>query len=220
MRLSYSTRLFGVLVNRIKIVAFLLFALSMHACKKDNPKSQVSYSYINDELKTNYSFNPNSYWVYENQNSNIDSVVLTHQETGFTSICPQNDCTQKEYITLTFKSMSRGISFNHYLLSNFIRYNGGGTFGQHGQPIHILNGDQGDQFNGLVVGEVFDSLQISHTMYYNVEKMTVQADHQFQKEFDYDRDFYFAPSIGIVRTVIHDPVKGAIPWDLKRYHIE
>ncbi|UTW65502.1 hypothetical protein KFE94_12670 [bacterium SCSIO 12643] len=206
--------------SKMQNLLFLLFILFISSCKKEEPVSQVKYNYLNQNLKTDYSFNPNSYWVYENQNSNIDSVVLVNQETGFTSVCPQNDCARNEFITLTFKSMSRGVSFNQYLMSNFIRYNGGGTFGQHGQPIHILNRDQGYQFNGLVVGEVFDSLQVSNTMYYNVEKMTVQADQQFQKKFDYDRDFYFVPSIGIVRIVIHDHKQGVITWDLKRYHLE
>lgn len=57
-------------------------------------------------------------------------------------------------------------------------------------------------------------------MFYNVEKMYVQADKQYQNEFEYDRCFYFAPSIGIVRTVINDTVNGTITWDLKNYNIQ
>lgn len=50
--------------------------------------------------------------------------------------------------------------------------------------------------------------------------MYVQADKQYQNEFEYDRCFYLAPSIGIVRTVINDTVNGTITWDLKNYNIQ
>lgn len=56
--------------------------------------------------------------------------------------------------------------------------------------------------------------------FYNLEKMSIQTDMQFQPKFQYDREFYFVPSVGIVRMVINDTVNGTIIRDLKNYNIE
>lgn len=110
--------------------------------------------------------------------------------------------------------------FNHYLAFNSIKYNGGGDWGQEGQPIFLLNQEEGYFFNGLLVGEKLDSLLILNEMFYEVQKMSVETDLQFQNEFEYDTDFYFSESVGIVRIVIHDTTNGMRTWNLTRRHLE
>jgi hypothetical protein len=200
------------------IIIFLILMIS--SCKKNEPEGEIRYSYINETLKNNFNFNEGSSWIYQDQSLNLDSVVLANYQTGFTSICPDNECSRNEFVKLTFENLTQGTSFNHYLLSNFTRYNGGGSWGQDGQPIYILGKAESYGFNGLIVGEKYDSLLILDEMFYNVEKMSVNADMQFQIEFEYDRDFYFVPTVGIVRSVIHDTVNGTLTWDLKNYNIE
>lgn len=188
--------------------------------KDDDGESNIRYSYMSDSLKAQYAFNIGSYWVYQNASLETDSVFILNRETGFTETCPQNACTRNEFITLTLSNVTQGFSFNHYLLSNFIRYNGGGTWGQEGQPIFVENASEGDTFNGLLVGAKLDSLVIFDETFFHVEKMTVEADMQIQNEFEFNTDFYFVPHVGVVRKVVHDAVNGPITWDLKRYHVE
>jgi len=190
------------------------------SCKKNDPVSEVQYTYLNKSLKSNFTFNEGSYWVYQNQTMQKDSVVLTNSKTGFTSTCPGNDCSKSEFIALTFNNVTRGTSFNHYLISSYIKYNGGGAWGQYGQPIYITGENLGYEFNGLVVGEKLDSLLVMNVMYYNVEKMSVNADEQFQHVFEFNRDFYFVPSIGIVKQVIYDTINGTETWELKSSRIK
>tara|TARA_B110001469_G_C9502648_1_gene250905 strand:+ start:63 stop:674 length:612 start_codon:yes stop_codon:yes gene_type:complete len=200
-------------------IVFILLVLMITSCKKDELENQINYSYINETLKSNFSFDEGSYWVYQDQAMNIDSIVLINHETGFTSTCP-GACSRNEFIELTFENLTQRTSFNHYLLSDFTRYNGGGSWGQNGQPIYILDRDEEYEFNGLTVGERLDSLMILNTIFYNLEKMSVHADMQYQNEFEFDRDFYFVPSVGIVREVIYDTINGTKIWDLKNYYIE
>jgi len=204
----------------MRYLVIVIIILSITSCKKEEPETQDNKSYMDVELKNNFAFNEGSYWVYQDQSLSLDSIVLSNFETGFTSICPDNACSRNEFIELTFENLTQGTSFNHYLMSSFARYNGGGSWGEDGQPIYILNRDEGYEFNGLMVSENFDSLSVLNEVFYDVEKMTVVADMQFQDEFDFDRDFYFAPSVGIVRTVIHDTTNGSVTWDLKDYSIE
>ncbi|MEX1189647.1 MAG: hypothetical protein WED33_10345 [Bacteroidia bacterium] len=204
----------------MRYLLIVMILLAATSCKKEEVESQSSRTYMDVELKNSFSYTQGSYWVYQDQSMNVDSVILSNSKTGFTGTCPDNACTHYEYIELTFENVSKGYEFNHYLMLDFVRYNGGGSFGSEGQPIYLLNSNQGSAFNGLLVGEKFDSLTVLNEVYYNVEKMTVVADMQFQDEFDFDIDFYFVPTIGIVRTVIHDTTNGSITWDLKNYSIQ
>jgi hypothetical protein len=52
------------------------------------------------------------------------------------------------------------LTYNHYYLSDFIRYNGGGSWGEYGQPIYLLDREFGYEFNGLLVSEKIDSILI------------------------------------------------------------
>ena len=204
----------------MRYLVVVIIILTVASCKKEETETQDNKANMDVELKNGFAFNQGSYWVYQDQSMNTDSIVLSNSETGFTWTCPDNACPKYEYIELTFENVSQDFEFNHYLMLDFMRYNGGGSFGSEGQPIYLLNSEEGHEFNGLLVGEKFDSLTILNEVFYDVEKMTVLSDIQFQDEFDFDRDFYFAPSIGIVRTVIHDTTNGTVTWDLKNYSIE
>jgi len=204
----------------MKNTVFIFLILMISSCEKDDSVSQVKYAYLNETLRTNFAFNKGSYWVYQNSTNEIDSVVLINSKTGFTSPCPRNQCAKNEFIELNFSSVTKKTSYNHYLMSNYIKYNGGGDWGEDGQPVYISEKESNFEFNGLIVGKTLDSLMILNTMYYNIEKMSVRAERQFQKEFKYNRDLYFVPSVGVVRQVIYDPVNGTETWDLKNYRIE
>jgi len=199
---------------------FPLILLSLISCHKEKKENYTpSYSYINETLKADYSLNTGSYWVYENQNFNTDSIVLHSVHTGFTGMCPDNACSKNEFIKLNFRNETKGVDYNHYLLSDHIKYNGGGDWGQEGQPIYIINQLKDYEFNGLVVGDYYDSLLILNTMFYRVIKMKVKANQQIDNQFKFDRDFYFSPHIGVVKYVIYD-TSGTETFNLKNYNVE
>jgi len=201
----------------MKYTSYLLLVISVLACKKE-PENKINYSYIDEVLKEKYSFGLGSYWIYQDQDLNLDSIFVSNVNTGITYPCP--GCSRNQFIKTTYLSSIQNHSFNHYLLHNFIRYNGGGDYGEKGQPIFILNRPEGYEFNGLIVGATLDSLRILDSTYYNIHKMEVVAREQYQKEFEYDREFYFVPTIGIVRHVIHDTIRGKQVWNLVDYRIE
>lgn len=204
----------------MKKLIYILLILILSSCNKDEPGNETTYSYLNPTLESDYSFQEGSYWVYQDQGMNQDSVVLINFETGFTSTCPDNACARREFIKLNFENITHGLTYNHYFMSDFIRYNGGGAWGQDGQPIFILDRNEGYEFNGLVVRESIDSLIVLNETFYDIKKMSVIADKQYQVEFDYDMDFYFSPSIGVVKFIEYDTLSGAKIWELENYNIE
>lgn len=198
-------------IARLLFLSFILFG-----CDKSTPR-EVIKNFVDAELKHNYSFNEGSYWVYEGPDSRLDSVILMNATSGFTN--PTPNYSIMEYFTYRYHSFKTGKGFNHYYTTNFIRYNGGGDYGQNGQPIFILEKNEGNEFNGLLVGESLDSMLIFGEVFYNVQKMTVIASNQYEPVFKHDRDFYFSPGVGIVKYVIKDTVFGVEEWSLKKYHL-
>ena len=204
----------------MKYYIIILVIVISFSCKKEDSLPETTYEYVSTELKSKFLFHKDSYWLFENHKSGIDSITLVNVETGFTQPCPHNGCPRNEFFTLTYQNQTQNISYNHYYYSNFIRYNGGGNWGENGQPIYLLNRNTGYEFNGLLVGEKYDSLEVSSLFYYNVEKFTIIAKDQYQNEFDFDTDLFFSPHIGIIRMVINDTINGPETWDLIRYKIE
>ncbi len=204
----------------MKKLSYIFLIVLLISCKKDEPANQTAYTYLNPTLKSDYSFHEGSYWVYQDQAMNEDSIVLKNFETGFTSTCPDNVCDRREFIKLNFENITQGLTYNHYLMSNFIRYNGGGAWGQNGQPIFILDRNEEYEFNGLIVGESIDSLIVLNETFYDIKKMSIISDKQYQVEFDYDMDFYFSPSIGVVKFIEYDTLSGVKIWELKNFNIE
>jgi hypothetical protein len=197
-----------------------LFVILISACKESDIPSSTNYTYIPEELKTQFVFEKGSYWIYEDNNGNIDSVIIIESDSGFTSICPDNGCPLREYIKLVFQNVTKNEHFNYYFIDQVIKYNGGGNWGQEGQPIYIWNWEIGENSNGLTLIASYDSIEILDNMFYNIDVMEVTAKDQFQVEFEFNTDLYFSPYIGVIRRVIHDTINGTETWDLKNYNIK
>lgn len=204
----------------LKFLRYLFITLALSSCDKDDFETKTTTVLVSEGLENSFLFKENSYWVYQDSLSNTDSITISSIETGITNVCPRGGCTQYEFFTVNYTNQTKNTSYNHYYYSNFIRYNGGGQFGENGQPIYILNQPPGFEFNGLVVGNIIDSLEILSNVYYNIEKMTVNAATQFQPEFLFDTDFYFVQNVGIVKMVIHDTINGIETWNLKRFNLQ
>ncbi|MFK5856850.1 MAG: hypothetical protein QM503_12010 [Bacteroidota bacterium] len=206
--------------SALKILILGLLLTFSYSCNENDEVYSTNYVYISEGLKEKLIFKQGSYWIYENNINEIDSIVLIDIDSGYTSICPDNACALNEYIKLIYNNITQDFTFNHYYLRNFIRYNGGGDWGQDGQPIYAEDYQIDEGFNGLVLTDKYDSIEIMNSIYYDVEVMTIIANFQYQDEFNFNTDLFFSPHIGIIRMVTYDTIYGPNIWNLKRYKIE
>lgn len=203
-------------MNRLFSCRIILCLLAFTACEKEEPV-EITYSEIDPELRKNYSFNEGSFWVYENDSLEIDTFKLMALSEGYTQVLPRGGTARHGFQTLLFYSTFHFQSFNYYLQHNYIKHNGGGDWGEQGQPIYQLNQPQGHSWNGLTVGEKMDTLRVLNEVFHDVEQMRVDEEKLYG--FYEDRDLYFAPKIGLIKYVMHTP-SGDITWNLKSYEIQ
>lgn len=162
------------------------------------------------------------YWVYRDTLSNHrDSVVLENVVHGYISPNPVfND--YQEYFTLNYFSYYSGLSFNHFFITEYWKYNGGGEYGQYGQPLMYIQqfGNYpviGSLFNGCEIPEVLPALTIDGTVYQDVIHSHIYENLQYQHEFDDEIDFFIAPNVGIIRKVVTDSLGIREVWDLQQH---
>ncbi len=201
---------------------FIILLLLLISCQKDTNKDDTVYLDVDEQLKNQYHFLKGSYWVYENQDFERDSISIKNQQSGFTHACPF-DCPRKEFINTTFYSSASLDTFNYYLIESDIKYRGGGSHGHLGQRIFNTSLAPGEALNALQLVENLDSLSIGATTFYAVQHFKVIAKDQLDNHeapiFNYDRDFFFVPDVGLVRQIIQDSLNGPVVWDLKDYFI-
>jgi len=159
------------------------------------------------------------YWVYQDTvNNDIDSISLVSCMHNAIAPNPIYDDYQ-EYFLMDYYSHSYDCNFNDYIIDNRWTRNGGGQYGELGQPImHVGQFDiipeVGNGFNGYEIMDIFDSLEIHGNVFYNVVWSRVEEDQQYQYEFIYDTDLYFAPGTGIDRKEYTDILGTTHVWDL------
>lgn len=205
---------------KFNFIALTLCLITL-SCKKDEVSASdpVVYEEIEPNLKALYTFQTGDYWVYEDNFGNLDTVIVDSVSAGYTETTPMGGKTRFEFISLHLQSNIQGQLYNHYLISNHIKHNGGGFWGEGGQPIFVSNAEVGHEFNGILTVENIDSLNLFGEEFYNIVKTTLTASEQFENWFDYNRHFYFCPNKGLIKYVIEDP-SGDITWNLKSYLIQ
>jgi hypothetical protein len=162
------------------------------------------------------------YWVYRDTlNNDIDSITLTNCIHNYVS--PNPACPDyQEYFLMEFYSHSYDYSYNEYLITQFWKRNGGGYYGELGQPImHIGQYQQypevGNGFNGYEIIDIIDIIEVSGSVYYDVVVSRVYEEQQYQYDFEYNTDLYFAPGVGIIREEYIDDLGNDHVWDLINY---
>lgn len=125
----------------------------------------------------------------------------------------------QEYYLMEYYSHSYDYSFNEYIITEYWKRNGGGEYGHLGQPImHIGQYAQypeiGNGFNGYEIIDILDSLEVAGVIFYDVVVSRIYEDQQYQYEFEYNTDLYFAPDVGIVREEYIDNLGNNHVWDL------
>ena len=201
-----------------------MFLLTVFSCKKGEHKIEHRYAYVDDSLLANYFFPEGSYWVYKDQNNQIDSIVNSVNTNGFTTTpcphgCPSGIINNTEFYKMTLKNVTKNESFNYYFTSNYIRLNGGGNYSELGQPIFIYNETLNHEFNGATTIEKLDVFELNGVSFQNVTKVKITYAEQYQNEFRFDTDLYFAEKIGLIKQTVYDTINGVNDIELIRFKV-
>lgn len=209
-------------------IIILLFCSTFIQCHKDDkpsadPASQTEYHYIQESIKP-FEVKANSYWVYKNDSTGVqDSISVLSTETGMIWTIPQahgqGGGTQSEYYKINLKSFSNNTYYNDYILNNYIKRNGGGTWGQDGQPIYMANSNVGTSFNGMEISSKLNSLNVNGITFTNVTKIKITTANQIQPEFSNDTYLYFVDTVGLIKKDIVLGINNIESWTIKNWKI-
>ncbi len=159
------------------------------------------------------------YWVYRDTATHAqDSITLVNCIHNYIYPNPGNPDYQ-EYYKMNFHSHSFGYNFNEFIITLYWKRNGGGEWGQLGQPVMHIAGypwypQVGNGFNGYQIMDIFPSFEVNGTTFNNVVWSRIFENEQYQHEFDYDTDLYFSPGVGIIRKAWIDGQGISHCWDL------
>lgn len=193
------------------IILSLLFA-SMGSIYSQGTISVAAY------FRYGYVFE-SGYWVYRDTATNeFDSISLVNCIHNFIYPNPVNP-HYEEYYKMNFYSHSFNYSFNEFIITNYWKRNGGGEWGQLGQPVMHIGQyanypEVGNGFNGYQIMDIFPSYEVNGIEFSEVVWSRVFENQQYQHEFDYDTDLYFAPGVGIIRKAYVDDLGVNHVWDL------
>ncbi len=208
------------------ILLIFLFCLTFYACHKDKQPTadttpETKYFYIQQSIKP-FEVKANSYWVYKNDSTGVfDSISVLSTETGMVWTTPQVHGqvggVQSEYYKINLKSFSYNTNYNYYILNNFIKMNGGGTWGQDGQPIYMANSIVGTTFSGMEIISNLNSININGVTFNNVTKIKITTANQIQPEFSNDTYLYFVDTVGLIKKDIVLGINNIESWSIKNW---
>jgi hypothetical protein len=165
--------------------------------------------------KNNFIFN-SGFWVYmDTVSQEVDSITLDNVKHGFYGPNPVIP-DEREYYQVEYSSHTNDSVFNDFFMENLWRVNGGGEYGELGQPIMWVGyyGPVLGGFNGFEIVEILDSLVVGSNTFHTVAKSHIDEDEQYQHEFNYDTDLFFDEGVGIIRKEYTDAEGTHHVWDL------
>ena len=126
-----------------------------------------------------YVFRTDSYWIFKNDSTGlVDSLAVIEFDSGsYWRPPPVHGAPgQKwEYYNLVVKNFTDSNIYNEFLDRNCIRRNGGGDYGELGQPILIADGVDGDGYNGMEIIDILPELDLRGRTLFNVKEVKVTA---------------------------------------------
>ena len=174
---------------------------------------------VKEYYELNFVF-ASGYWVYRDTvNNDIDSISLVNCMHDYVDPNPLwND--YQEYYLMQCHSHSYDYSYNDYIFVETWKRNGGGDYGELGQPIMYIEQyaqypEVGSGFNGFeIIDIITNSIEIQGNVFNNVVVSRIYEDDQYQYEFEYTTDLYFGPKVGIIRKEYTDDLGVKHVWDL------
>lgn len=209
------------LKNQILLI-LITSSLCLSCEEKNEPEEKEDTTQMIKECLKPYLFRTGSYWIFKNDSSDVvDSLAVIEFDSGSYWMPPpvHGAPGQKwEYYNIFVMSFPDSVMHNDFLDRNHIRRNGGGTYGELGQPIFIADGIVGEGYNGMKIIDIIPELEISGNSIFNVIQVKVTASEQYQQEFVYDTYLYFTDSIGIIKKVEVISEEDIRSWSLIRWN--
>lgn len=165
------------------------------------------------------------FWVYRDTvDQATDSIMLLNAALGSIPPNPAFPNHFQEFFLMNFRSHTFDVEYNEFIITSHWRRNGGGEFGELGQPLmHIQDYENlpqvGNGFNGYEIMEILDEMEVNGVPFSNVVWSRVYAAEQHQHEFDFDTDLWFAPGVGIIRKAWTDSLGVGHVWDLINWNV-
>ncbi len=204
------------------ILTLFILILTIVSCNKDNIDDETSYSNLSESLKP-YKFKEGSYWIFQNDTTLIfDSIIVTSTENDFYWSPPPvhgQSGHKHEYYKINFKSFTTFQTYNDYLTNHYIKRNGGGEYGENGQPIFMTTSDTGAVFNGMKINAKFQSMTINGNTFMNVIETKITASQQYQPMFSNDTYLYYTETIGLIKKVTDLGSGNFESWSIKRWTV-
>jgi hypothetical protein len=170
--------------------------------------------------RNNFIFS-SGFWVYQDiATQETDSITLENVNHGFYGPNPAMPF-YREFYTINYYSQTNDSSFNDFFVENLWRVNGGGEWAELGQPVMLANnyGPLMGGYNGFEIQEIIDSITVGNNAFYNVARSHVFENQQYQHEFNYDMDLYYAEDVGIVRKAYFDDDSIYHSWELINWEV-
>jgi len=199
------------------ISAFIALSMIITACRKEEAEPTVEHHLSNATQA--YAFHTGTYWVYEDTATAMtDSVCIVSTESGTVWNPPPIHGAagaKHDFYNVIMESSYTGLTFNDYLIGGVIRRDGGGEYGQYGQPIWMETQHVPYGFNGMEVVAFHPQLIVRGGTFTQVTETHVVAADQYQHAFDQDMAFFFVPN-GVHMPTWTPTAEGATanqsPW--------
>lgn len=205
-----------------KLTLFLI-GFTIISCNKEDTVDEINYSYLSESIKP-FKFMAGTYWIFQNDSTEIlDSIVVISTENDFYWSPPsiQGQAGGKsEYFQMNLKSFLTLDIYNDYLTNYYIKRNGGGDYGENGQPIYLANRDIGTEFNGMTIIAKYESLTINSNTFENIVETKITDSLQYQPMFDNNTYLYFSDSIGLIKKVTDLGNGNYDSWSIKKWNLK
>lgn len=200
-----------------KLFLLLLATNLLLSCRKEVEKDGIHlFSAEDKEL----CFQSGSYWVFKNDSDQtIDSLVITDVKRDFYWSPPPvhgYPGDKHEFFTMNIRSYGpENYYYNDYVTrGRFIRRNGGGDYGQLGQPIF-----NDGSFNGLSVINTDTSVTLNGNTFNHAYKFKVTATQQYQHVFNYDTYLYYHIGTGFIKKETVIGPNNVESWSIIRWSV-
>jgi hypothetical protein len=208
--------------NPIFILLIAAGILISSSCKKEDSKGDPVLEPISHNMDS-YLFKTGTWWVYGLEGTQtFDTVTITGTESGeFWSELAINGSNgvKAAYYKMEIKSSASNTTGNYYVAFDYMRKNGGGYYGEFGQPILFSGHPQGYGFSGAKIDTIYSNFIVSLWPFFSVVKMKITSAEQYQTEYPKDTYLYFAPGFGLIRKDVIQDVGDVDVWLIKSYNI-
>lgn len=192
-----------------KILIFVSFILALISCKEEEIKGINNHHNFDKDLLP-LLFSQDSYWIYDDQYGNLDTVVLISSEidTLYERIGAGSTASYEVY-NLEFESSNYGIYIEQYvgyLISRGSIY-GGYTY--------LSSFRVGEENDNALLSEIHDSLEINGIVYCNVVEMQISKDEYIAN----DMILFYVDSVGVIKKILIESLNDSITWQLIDYEV-